>query len=229
MSIRDNLRSIREEIGSAAHAAGREPEEIRLVAVSKMMEDRMLEEAFAAGQAVFGENWVQELCGKMERLPQIGEWHLIGHLQTNKVKYVVGKAALIQSVDSIRLAEAISRQAQKTGVIQDVLLEVNAGEEESKFGLTIEETPYIIDKIKDFSGICVRGLMTVAPACDDPEEVRPVFRAMYQLYSSLKSAGYPMDTLSMGMSGDYRVAIEEGSTMIRVGSAIFGKRNYNKQ
>ena len=121
------------------------------------MEDEKLIEAADAGQVIFGENWVQELCGKMERLTQIPEWHFIGHLQTNKVKYIVGKVALIHSVDSLRLAEAIDKFAQKSGIVQDILLEVNAGGEESKYGLTIEETPYIIDKIKDLSGIRVRG------------------------------------------------------------------------
>ena len=228
MSISENLKVLNEKIQDAAIRSGRKREDITLVAVSKLMEIQKISEAIESGQIIFGENWVQELCAKMGVFGDLPKWHLIGHLQTNKVKYVVGKVELIQSVDSLRLAEAIGKCAVNRGVVQNVLLEVNAGEEESKFGLTLEETPYIIDKIKDIAGVRVRGLMTVAPFCDDPEEVRPVFQKMHALYQSLKDEGYPLDILSMGMSGDFETAIEEGSTMIRVGSAIFGKRNYKK-
>ena len=229
MSIQENLTILNEKIENAALRSGRNREDVTLVAVSKFMENDKISEAIESGQTVFGENWVQELCAKMDAFGDAPQWHLIGHLQTNKVKYVVGKVALIQSVDSLHLAEAIGKCAVNRGVVQDVLLEVNAGEEESKFGLTIEETPYIIDKIKDIAGVRVRGLMTVAPISTSPDDVRPIFKKMNGLYLSLKNEGYPLDILSMGMSGDFETAIEEGSTMIRVGSAIFGKRNYNKQ
>ncbi len=226
MLIQENIERVKRDIKIVAEGAGRNAEEITLIAVSKTMGCDRISDAITAGHLIFGENRVQELMEKIRILGKNPCWHLIGHLQTNKVKYVVGEVELIHSVDSLHLAEEISKQANKKRLIQDVLLEVNAGGEESKFGLTIEETPYIIDKIGNMEGVRVRGLMTVAPPAVNPEEVRPVFRSMKNLFDSLNRDGYSLDILSMGMSNDYKIAIEEGSTMVRVGSAIFGKRTY---
>ena len=182
-----------------------------------------------AGARVFGENKVQELCDKYEQLPKDLHWHLIGHLQRNKVKYIVDKAELIHSVDSLKLAEEISKEALKKNVEVNILIEVNVAEEESKFGVSVEETPALVEEIAKLPGIHIQGLMTIAPYTTDPEENRPVFRTLKKLAVDIKKKNIDnvcMDVLSMGMTGDYQVAVEEGATLVRVGTGIFGERNY---
>ena len=189
----------------------------------------MIEEAMEAGARVFGENKVQELCDKYEQLPKDLHWHLIGHLQRNKVKYIVDKAELIHSVDSLKLAEEISKEALKKNVEVNILIEVNVAEEESKFGVSVEETPDLVEQIAKLPGIHIQGLMTIAPYTEDPEENRPVFRTLKKLAVDIKKKNIDnvcMDVLSMGMTGDYQVAVEEGATLVRVGTGIFGERNY---
>ena len=189
-----------------------------------------LSEAYAAGQRVFGENKVQEIQEKYDCLPRDISWHMIGHLQRNKVKYIVDKVAMIHSVDSLRLAETIEAEAAKKNVIVPILLEVNVAEEESKFGLRVSEVEPLIEKIRDFEHIRVRGLMTIAPFVEDPEENRPVFRELKKISVDIAEKNMNnniMETLSMGMTGDYQVAIQEGATIVRVGTGIFGAREYN--
>ena len=200
-----------------------------LIAVSKTKPVEMIEEAMEAGARVFGENKVQELCDKYEQLPKDLHWHLIGHLQRNKVKYIVDKAELIHSVDSLKLAEEISKEALKKNVEVNILIEVNVAEEESKFGVSVEETLALVEEIAKLPGIHIQGLMTIAPYTTDPEENRPVFRTLKKLAVDIKKKNIDnvcMDVLSMGMTGDYQVAVEEGATLVRVGTGIFGERNY---
>lgn len=225
-TIAQNLALVNEKIALAAQKSGRKREDITLVAVSKTKPMDMVLDAFGAGQADFGENRVQEL---MEKQPQLcgARWHLIGHLQTNKVKYVLDKACLVHSVDSLRLAEEISKRAKAQSLVCPVLLEINVSGEQSKFGLTIDETPYIIEKIEELENIKVKGLMTVAPKAENGGDVRYVFERLRALYERLGAGGFQntqMQFLSMGMSGDFEAAILEGSNMVRVGSAIFGSR-----
>lgn len=206
------------------------PDNVTLIAVSKTMPVEMLREAYDAGARDFGENKVQEIVDKYPQLPEDIRWHLIGHLQTNKVKYIVDKVCMIHSVDSLRLAEEISRQAVKHDVCVNILIEVNVAEEESKFGVSVSDACALIEDIAKLPGIKVKGLMTVAPYTTDPEENRPVFSALRQLLVDIDSKNIDnvdMECLSMGMSGDYKVAIEEGATHVRVGTSIFGERNYN--
>ncbi|MDD3338204.1 MAG: YggS family pyridoxal phosphate-dependent enzyme [Lachnospiraceae bacterium] len=228
--IQENIRNVQEHIVKACERSGRDPKEVTLIAVSKTKPECMVEEAYAAGTRDFGENKAQEMSRKYDSLSKDIRWHMIGHLQRNKVKYVVGKACLIHSVDSVRLAEAIQEQAQKTDVIMPVLIEVNVADEESKFGITTEETMSLVEEISKFPNISIKGLMTIAPHVSNPEENRWVFRKLKQLGVDIKDKNYNnvnVDILSMGMSGDYEVAIEEGATMVRVGTSIFGERNYN--
>ena len=203
--------------------------DVTLIAVSKTKPIEMIEEAMEAGARVFGENKVQELCDKYEQLPKDLHWHLIGHLQRNKVKYIVDKAELIHSVDSLKLAEEISKEALKKNVEVNILIEVNVAEEESKFGVSVEETLALVEEIAKLPGIHIQGLMTIAPYTTDPEENRPVFRTLKKLAVDIKKKNIDnvcMDVLSMGMTGDYQVAVEEGATLVRVGTGIFGERNY---
>ena len=200
-----------------------------LIAVSKTKPVSMIQEAIKAGATVFGENKVQELCEKYEELPKHLHWHMIGHLQRNKVKYIVDKAELIHSVDSLRLAQEINKEAIKKELTVNILVEVNVAEEESKFGVGVEETEDLIREIAKLSNIKVQGLMTIAPYVENPEENRGVFRTLKKLAVDIKMKNIDnvrMDVLSMGMTGDYQVAIEEGATMVRVGTGIFGERNY---
>lgn len=204
--------------------------EVTLIAVSKTKPVSMIEELLPGGTRDFGENKVQELVDKYEVLPKDIHWHLIGHLQRNKVKYVVDKACLIHSVDSMRLAETISEEGVKKGVTVPVLIEVNVAGEESKFGVTLEETEGLVREIAKLPSIQIKGLMTIAPYVEDPEENRVHFSRLKQLSVDIKNKNIDnvsMDVLSMGMTGDYQVAIEEGATMVRVGTGIFGERNYN--
>lgn len=229
--VKENLKDVESRVQAACNRAGRAREDVLLIAVSKTKPVSMIREIMETGTKDFGENKVQEMCSKIEEITEPLNWHLIGHLQRNKVKYIVDKAYLIHSVDSIRLAEEIQKEAQKKGVAKvPVLIEVNMAEEESKDGITAGETEALVRAIAELPNIQIRGLMTIAPFVDDPEENRVHFKAMRELRDSLKAMNIPsveMDELSMGMTNDFEVAIEEGSTMVRVGTAIFGERNYN--
>ena len=226
-----NLACVQENIRLACQKVGRDASEITLIAVSKTKPVKDLEIVYQAGAREFGENKVQELVDKYEVLPRDIHWHMIGHLQRNKVKYIVDKVTLIHSVDSLALAEEISRQAIKKQVVADILVEVNIPAEESKFGVSGDEAVVLVEEIAKLPGIHVRGLMTIAPFVENAEENRIFFRKMKELSVDIKQKNIDnvdMDILSMGMTGDYMVAIEEGATMVRVGTGIFGERNYNK-
>ncbi len=225
--VQEQLNEVRQKIVQACERAGRNPSEVKLIAVSKTKPVSMIEEAIACGQTVFGENKVQELCDKIPQLPANLEWHLIGHLQRNKVKYIVDKVALIHSVDTVRLAKQISQEAIKAGVTVQILLEVNVAREESKFGFMEEEVEEAVREIAAFPNIQIVGLMTIAPFVADPEENRIYFKKLHQLCVDINKKNIDnirMSELSMGMTGDYEVAIEEGATMVRVGTGIFGTR-----
>lgn len=226
-TIRDHLNEVRENIQKACEKAGRSPQEVTLIAVSKTKPLFMLEEAYEAGARDFGENKVQEILEKHPKMPEDARFHMIGHLQRNKVKQVLPHAVLIHSVDSYRLAEQISQEAGKLGITAKILLEVNVAKEESKFGMMPEDVEEMAGQIAALPHLQIEGLMTIAPFVDDPEENRPVFRKLYQLSVDIKKKNIDnvsMGVLSMGMTGDYQVAVEEGSTMIRVGTGIFGAR-----
>ena len=228
--IKENLSKIQEKIKAACERSNRNPEDVTLIAVSKTKPNELIEEAIAVGQTIFGENYVQELAQKIEDFPESIHWHMIGHLQRNKVKYIIGKVDCIHSVDSIRLAKQIQDEAQKKDICQDILLEINVGMEESKWGFTLENIQDALKEISLFSNLKIKGFMTSAPYVDDAEENRLLFRSLKQCFEETKQYGYPnvsMEHLSMGMTNDFEVAIEEGATMVRVGTAIFGERNYN--
>ena len=228
-SIAEQLRSVQQRIGQAALRAGRKPEEVTLIAVSKTKPAEMILEAYGCGQRVFGENRVQELTEKRTALPEDISWQLIGHLQTNKVRQIVGKVSLIHSVDSLRLAEELQRESEKKGVVTELLLEVNIAGEESKFGFRPEEAAAAAAQIARLPSLRLRGLMTVAPFTAVPEENRKYFRQIRQLAVDIKDKNIDnvnMDVLSMGMTGDFEVAVEEGATMVRVGTGVFGGRDY---
>ncbi len=231
-SITENVARVRAEIEAAALAAGRDPKEILLVAATKMNDAGRVREAIAAGVDICGENRVQEMLEKQAQGAYEGApLHFIGHLQKNKVKQVVGLASLIHGVDSLSLLEAISREAQKRGLVQEVLLEINIGAEPSKSGFAPEEIPAALEAASAFGGISVRGLMAIPPICHSPDENRPFFLAMRKLFvdnGRKKYDNVSMDFLSMGMSGDYPAAIACGANMVRVGTAIFGARVYHK-
>lgn len=227
--IAQNLAQVRSNIEKACKAVGRNPEEVTLIAVSKTKPVPMLQEAYDADARVFGENKVQEIMDKYDQLPDDVQWHMIGHLQRNKVKYIVDKVAMIHSVDSLRLAEAIEQEAAKHDVCVPILIEVNVAEEESKFGVKTEEVIPLLEEISGFSHIQVKGLMTIAPFVEDPESNRPVFRELKKLSVDIEAKNInniTMSVLSMGMTGDYEVAVQEGATMVRVGTGIFGERDY---
>ncbi len=227
MEIRENLQRIEEQIGEACTRAGRDRREVTLVAVSKTKPVDMLRSAYEAGARQFGENKVQELTSKIPQLPSDISWHMIGHLQTNKVRQILGKTCLIHSADSIRLVREIEKESARQEQTTDILLEVNVAREESKFGFFLEEVEEALYIMKDFPHVKVRGLMTIAPFVSNAQQNRPVFRKLYQFYVDVKSKNIDnvtMDILSMGMTGDFQVAIEEGATMVRVGTGIFGAR-----
>ena len=230
--LKENLRTVEENIEKACKIAGRDRSEVTLIAVSKTKPIEMLEEVYAEGIRCFGENKVQELCGKIEKMPDDISWHMIGHLQRNKVKYIVGNhVALIHSVDTYRLAEEINIQAKKKNIIVPILVEVNIADEESKFGISAEDTIQLVEEIAELENVHIEGLMTIAPYVADPEDNRLYFRKIKQLSVDIANKNIDnvsMKILSMGMTGDYMVAIEEGATMVRVGTGIFGERNYNK-
>ena len=230
MSIAENVSAIKEKMRAAAVAAGRDPDKILLCAATKMNDSDAVRQAIAAGVDCCGENRVQELVQKLEENAYDGApVHFIGHLQTNKVKQVVGKVDLIQSVDSLRLLEAIHKEALKQGIIQDILLEINVGEEASKSGFTLEEIPALLPEMGKYGNIHIRGLMAIPPISQNPGDNCKFFKKIYALSVDISAKKYDnisVDVLSMGMSDDYADAIACGSTMIRVGTAIFGARNY---
>ncbi len=232
MSIAENVAKIRAEMEAAAIACGRDPNEIKLCAATKMNDADAVHQAIAAGVDCCGENKVQELTAKLaENAYEGAPVHFIGHLQTNKVKFVVGKVDLIQSVDSERLLRSIDKEAAKQGIIQNILLEVNIGEEASKSGFAAEDILPLVAKIGEFPNICLKGLMAIPPISQKSGENRKFFQKMWQLVVDIKGKiddNVMVDCLSMGMSGDYQDAISCGSTMIRVGTAIFGARNYGQ-
>ena len=225
--ISENLKEVHKKIEEAEKRGNRPCGSAKLIAVTKTKPVSDLWEAYHAGEREFGENKVQELMDKQPQLPSDIKWHLIGHLQTNKVKYVVGNTVLIHSVDSLKLAEEISKVAVKRNVNVDILIEVNAALEESKFGLSLEETLPLVEAVAKLPNISIKGLMTIAPFTEDAESNRKYFRALRELSVDIRSKNIDnvcMDILSMGMTGDYEVAIEEGATYVRVGTGIFGMR-----
>ena len=231
--IKENLEQVEQNIERACKKAGRARSEVTLIAVSKTKPVEMIQEIYDAGCRDFGENKVQELCEKIEQLPNDIKWHMIGHLQRNKVKYIIDNhVSLIHSVDSYRLAEEINIQAKKKNVIIPILVEVNIAMEESKFGISPEDAIALVEQIAELKNVKIEGLMTIAPYVVDAEENRLYFRKIKQLSVDIGNKNIDnvsMKILSMGMTGDYMVAIEEGATMVRVGTGIFGERNYPKQ
>lgn len=232
MSIQENVAAIRADIEKAALACGRDPKDILLCAATKMNGADNVRQAIAAGVDCCGENRVQELTQKLSEDAYAGApVHFIGHLQTNKVKQVVGKVDLIQSVDRMKLLECIQSEAARQGIVQDILLEINIGEEESKSGFSVDDILPLVEKMTDFPNVRVRGLMAIPPVCENPGDNDKFFLEIRNLSVDITGKKYDnvsVDILSMGMSGDYADAIRCGSTMIRVGTAIFGARDYGK-
>ena len=227
--VAENLAQVQKNIEESCGNVNRDPGEVTLIAVSKTKPVEMLREAYDAGARVFGENKVQEIVDKYDHMPSDVKWHMIGHLQRNKVKYIVDKVAMIHSVDSFRLAETIEKEAAKKNVTVPILIEVNVAQEESKYGLKPEEDLPFIEEIADFSHIQIKGLMTIAPYVENAEENREIFRELKKLSVDIAAKNInnvTMSVLSMGMTGDYMVAVQEGATMVRVGTGIFGARNY---
>ena len=224
MTTQEKVQQVMQRLSNAAIRSGRQPEDITLIAVSKMHDINEINDVLACGIENLGENKVQELNSKYDNIDKSVNWHLIGHLQTNKVKQIVDKVCLIHSVDSLHLAEEIDKRCKEIGKTMDILIQVNVANEESKFGVSCDEVLPLVNEIqKQCSNVRVRGLMQIAPATDNPEEVRPYFRAAKQIFDKMPSA----DILSMGMSEDFEIAIEEGANMVRIGTMIFGERNYN--
>lgn len=227
--IRENIEHVRENIRTACEKSGRNAEDVTLIAVSKTKPVSMLQEAYECGCRDFGENKVQELVEKWEQMPKDIRWHMIGHLQRNKVKYIVDKVYMIHSVDSLRLAEEISKEAGKKGVTVSILIEINAAEEETKFGTTCEEAGRLVEEIAQLPNLSIKGLMTIAPYVENAEENRQYFEKLRQIYVDINRKNIDnvyMAELSMGMTGDYEVAVTEGATYVRVGTGIFGERFY---
>lgn len=230
--VAENLKEVEARVCAACERSGRKRESVTLIAVSKTKPVQMLEEAYQAGSRYFGENKVQELADKYELMPKDIHWQMIGHLQRNKVKYIIDKAELIHSVDSLRLAETIDKEAAKKGIVANVLLEVNMAKEDTKYGLMPEEVMDFVRENVRFQHIKVQGLMTIAPFVDDPEENRKHFANLRKLSVDIRKEkvnNVNMSILSMGMTNDFEVAIEEGATMVRIGTAIFGERNYTQK
>lgn len=231
MSVSENYKAVEERVRKACERAGRSRDEVTLIAVSKTKPVSMMEELLPLGVVDFGENKVQEITAKEEVLPDSVHWHMIGHLQRNKVKYIVDKTYLIHSVDSLRLAETISQEAAKKNVTASILIEVNVAGEESKYGVPTEEAPVLAEAISKLPNLTIKGLMTIAPFVENAEENREVFRNLRKLSVDIQEKKFnnvTMSVLSMGMTGDFEVAIEEGATMVRVGTGIFGERDYSK-
>lgn len=228
--LQENLAHVEANIQRVCKEKQISRKDVTLIAVSKTKPVEMLQEIYDAGCREFGENKVQELVDKYEVLPKDIHWHMIGHLQRNKVKYIIGKVALIHSVDSLRLAETIEKESAKKNLVTDILIEVNMAREESKFGVLPEEIFDLLEEISKMKHIHVKGLMTVAPFVDNPRKNSDIFAKMHKLSVDIESKNIDnitMSILSMGMTNDYEVALEEGANMIRVGTAIFGERNYH--
>ncbi len=228
--IKDNIKLVKNNIDEALKRSDIDASAATLIAVSKTKPVEMLRDAYDAGMRDFGENKVQEIMDKYDKLPSDVRWHMIGHLQTNKVKYIADKIYMIHSVDSLKLAEEINKQALKAGRVIPVLIEVNVGDEDSKFGVTFDTAEDLIRQISPLPGVKIMGLMCVAPYVSDPEENRTYFARLKQLSVDITSKNIDnvdMSVLSMGMTGDYGVAVEEGSTYVRVGTGIFGERDYS--
>lgn len=228
--LRENLKTVEENILKACERADRKREDITLIAVSKTKPLSDIEQIYDLGIREFGENKVQELVEKYENIKAPVNWHLIGHLQTNKVKYIVDKVKLIHSVDSLKLATEINKEAIKKDVVVNILIEVNISNEATKFGIKKEEAINLIKEISKLSNVKVKGLMTIAPFVENSEDNREHFKNLYKLYVDIREKNLDnvsMEILSMGMTNDYEIAIEEGATMVRVGTGIFGERNYN--
>ncbi len=227
--IQENLQVVQKNIKAACTRSGRSETAVKLIAVSKTKPVAMLREAYDAGCRDFGENKVQELVEKYEQMPKDIRWHMIGHLQRNKVKYIVDKVWLIHSVDSLRLAEEISKEAVRKNVKVSILVEVNVAGEESKFGVTTQDAVSLVEEIAKLPNVVIKGLMTIAPYVENSEENRLYFAKLMQIYVDIIHKNIDnvfMEELSMGMTGDYEVAIEEGATCVRVGTGIFGERQY---
>ncbi len=227
--IRENIETVEKNIEEACKRSGRDRSEVTLIAVSKTKPVSDIRQAMECGMTVFGENKVQEIRDKTEEIKEDISFHMIGHLQANKVKYLPGKVVMIHSVDNVKLAQEIEKQFAKNDMTIDVLIEVNMAGEESKFGLSPREVPDFVKEISTLSHLNIRGLMTIAPFTEDPESNRVYFRGLRDLLNEINDMGIDgvhLDTLSMGMTGDYEVAIEEGATFVRVGTGIFGERNY---
>lgn len=227
-SIANNIKQIRQRIEAACRRASRDPNDVKLIAVSKVKPASAVEQAYRAGQLIFGESYVQEFRDKAPEVKQPVEWHFIGGLQSNKVKYLTGHVAMIHSVDRLSLAREIDRQWGKIEQTAAVLIQVNVGDEVSKSGCRIDELPELVKQGAELPHLTIRGLMCLPPHCDDAEQVRPFFRTLKQLsqdVAAMNLKGVRMDELSMGMSGDFEVAVEEGATLVRIGTAIFGARN----
>ena len=227
--VKENLKKVEENITAACKRAGRNRDDVTLIAVSKTKPMEMIVEAYEAGKRDFGENKAQEMKEKHDALADDIKWHFIGHLQTNKVKYVVGRATLIHSVDSYHLAEAIEKESAKKNLVSDILIEVNVAHEESKFGLKTDEVEKLVREVSKLPHIRIKGLMTIAPYVENAEENRKIFKELKALSVDISNKNIDnisMDILSMGMTGDYEVAVEEGATLVRVGTGIFGERDY---
>ncbi len=230
--VKENLKNVEERIRAACERSGRSRESVTLVSVSKTKPIQMIEEAFDYGEREFGENKAQELKEKYDALPKEIKWHFIGHLQTNKVKYVVGRAFLIHSVDSFHLAKAIEDECEKKSLDADILIEVNVARESSKFGLSVENVLELVESASKLKHVHIKGLMTIAPYVENAEDNRMIFRHLKDLSVEIaqkKLDGVSMDILSMGMTNDFEVAIEEGATHVRIGTGIFGERDYTRQ
>ena len=228
--IRDNIDTISQDIRDICIRAGKDPGNVTIIAVTKTVDTDRINYAIGCGIQNIGENKVQEIMNKYENIEGNVNWHLIGHLQTNKVKYIIDKVALIHSIDSIGLAEEINRRAEKAGLVKDVLVQVNVAQEDTKFGIDYEEIDSFVKQLSQMGSIRVKGLMTIAPYYEDSELARPVFKRLKEKFDMLAKADIPnveMKYLSMGMTNDYKLAIEEGSNMVRIGTGIFGKRSYN--
>lgn len=228
MSIEQNLKIVQEKIEKAVERSGRDASEITLIGVTKNHPVEPMKELVDLGIRDLGENKAQEIRDKYPLLEREANWHFIGHLQKNKVKYIIDKVCMIHAVESMSLAEEISKRALKIGKVMPILLEVNISGEESKYGLKPEEVPEFLEKVEQLAGIKVCGLMTMAPHYKEIEKTRPVFKGLKTLLDELNEKGRKLKTLSMGMSNDYTIAIEEGATHVRVGTAILGKRDYSK-
>ncbi|MGI6070609.1 MAG: YggS family pyridoxal phosphate-dependent enzyme [Blautia sp.] len=229
--LAEQLHQVEEKIEDACRRSHRDSKEVTLIAVSKTKPVEMLQEVYDAGSRDFGENKVQEITAKYDQLPSDIRWHMIGHLQRNKIKYIIDKVAMIHSVDSLRLAVAIEQEAAKKNVRIPILAEVNVAEEESKFGLKMEEVLPFVTEVSKLPHLFLQGLMTIAPFVENPEDNRLIFRQLKQLSVDIAAKNIDnvtMSVLSMGMTGDYEVAIEEGATMVRVGTGIFGARDYTR-